>query len=139
MADQQVVISGHEASPPITVVDNDTALTSFTLAPAYSDKFSIAGAGQLSIYVTPVPETAHAIKLAIQASPNGSDWFTVPDNVVTDMADQVWTWNAATAAAPAHVIEPLYGAGRWARFKYGFSGGTGAGASLTIVVQGRVL
>jgi len=123
-----------EVSAPVTLVDDD-ALVDFSGTPANSEIAYTGRCGLFSIYVDASPEAGHAIHMTIQSTclADSATFFDQCDQDPDDPDAIVWKFDADKQVE----LGPFYGANSAIRAKYGFFGGTGAGATLKVYLQGR--
>ena len=129
---------GQETSKLIEMVDDD-ALVDFTGTPADSTIVSAYRTGMWSIFVQPVPETAHAIHMKIQSTPHPAmtPWYTEDNGDADDHDVVTHIFKQATLEGEFIELGPYYGAVFGIKVIYGYVGGTGASASLKVYIAGR--
>jgi len=138
MATEVPIDSGGLESSLVVEMVNDSTLTAYTSAPEYSTVLHVGKIGIFSFFVNAVPETGQEIHLQVQSCPHNDEsiWYAQGDGDNTDLDDKVWVIKQTTNPGPVE-IGPFYGATRYVRVKYGYSGGTGLGASLKVYFMGR--
>ena len=114
------------------IVD-DSTLTDYDTAAETSGETKLNGASRVEVFVTVTPEAAQDVVLSFQ-SYHTSGWtaFSAADMNKASMDADEYVFE--TAGSFSFILDSV---GKNIRAKYGYRGGTGAGASLTVNLVGR--
>jgi hypothetical protein len=106
----------------------------FDGTPEVSDHADLQQSGMVTLYVDVTPEAAQAVVVQVETSPDNTsdDWYAEWDGDATGVGKREYVFSTTGLYALS-----FDGADLWMRLQYGYRGGTGASADLTLTLVGR--